>query len=1201
MLNYFITAVKGSIAITVIIFVGCLTFSNSASAQQQDDQPTSAIDYLSKTYEVNPSQLTIAKSHTDSKNQKTFYYVQQVVDGVDIQNAVTTVVEFKGKYYSVGHRLFDTSGIDVSSSKSEGSTLINVALNDVLGKQSQNISPRLSSNPNRYQTLYDAELSSEDIYTKPIYYVDAKGGLIYGMEVNVWSDADAKWYQRIVNGEDLSVIKTQGWTIECSFGLHTECTHSHHSIHNTANNNRVAFNGTDSSYHVLAIPVESPVYGSRSIVESPWNDALNASPYGWHDLNGIAGPDTMVTFGNNVRAYEDTGNNNEPGIMPDGGVEFCFDFPFDDVDTPATYLDASTVNLFYWNNLVHDIVYQYGFTEEAGNFQLQNYTGVDGDDDYVNAESQDGSGTNNANFSTPPDGDNGRMQMYLWNFTSNADSLEITLPSSIAGNYSAQSGAFGPSGVSVEDTIVLVEPNTLCDPITNGPDVDGQIAMIDRGDCTFISKVEAAQEAGAVAVIICNNTGTGTISMSGTSDIITIPSVMVSLPDCDSIKVELANTTVEGRVVVGPSGQRDSDFDNGVIVHEYGHGISIRLTGGSGNSGCLSNSEQMGEGWSDYFGLVLTIESGDVSEDPRGIGNYLQGEDETGGGIRPNPYTTDMAINPHTYNDISSVSIPHGVGSVWCAMLWDMTWDLIDVYGYDADIYDGTGGNNIALQLVIDGLKLQPCSPGFIDGRDAILLADEINNGGANQCLIWEAFARRGLGYSADQGSQSSVSDGTEAFDLPVICRDTIAVVKSVDKAIAVNGDTLSYSLFAFNQTGMDQTMVTVHDTLDSQLDYVAASLNMGDQNSGVIGVDLGTLEDDETADITFKAVVNTGMTTITYYDPIEYANSTWSPSTGQGGAPFSLSTVNPNLDNQSWFVPNVGADNTHYITSEDFVLGSGQGLSFYHDYDTEGGWDGGYVEYSDDGGVTWTNLEGFFIKNDYNSILGQNQNDDIANQPAFSGSSDGYINSIIDLSHLEGETIRFRFTFGSDDNTFSHGWYIDDVSIYSIATIDNVACIEYGSGEMYCDTVSTAIETECSRFYKLYPDVDLDGDGVDTDSMYTCDLVAGYSQFKGDCDDTDPSLSSIQVELCDGIDNDCDGLIDEVCTGMLVCQDDQLVLIVDDEVYNIADSTIYSSAFIQQLDSTYYYAGDTITLGAGFEVPTGKTFNAIIEGCSDN
>ncbi|MCB0617728.1 MAG: M36 family metallopeptidase, partial [Saprospiraceae bacterium] len=127
-------------------------------------------------------------------------------------------------------------------------------------------------------------------------------------------------------------------------------------------------------------------------------------------------------------------------------------------------------------------------------------------------------------------------------------------------------------------------------------------------------------------------------------------------------------------------------------------------------------------------------------------------------------------INPFTYaatNDVNNISQPHGVGFVWCSMLWDMTWLLIDEYGFDPDFYNGTGGNNIAMQLVTEGMKIQPCGPGFIDGRDAILEADMQLYGGANQCLIWEAFAKRGLGVSASQGSANSRTDQVEAFDLP--------------------------------------------------------------------------------------------------------------------------------------------------------------------------------------------------------------------------------------------------------------------------------------------------------------------------------------------------------------------------------------------------------------------------------------------------
>ena len=86
---------------------------------------------------------------------------------------------------------------------------------------------------------------------------------------------------------------------------------------------------------------------------------------------------------------------------------------------------------------------------------------------------------------------------------------------------------------------------------------------------------------------------------------------------------------------------------------------------------------------------------------------------------------------------------------------------------FDANFYTGTGGNNTAIALVTEALKLQPCSPGFVDGRDAILAADMALYGGIHQCEIWAAFARRGLGFSATQGSSGSRSDGTEAFDLP--------------------------------------------------------------------------------------------------------------------------------------------------------------------------------------------------------------------------------------------------------------------------------------------------------------------------------------------------------------------------------------------------------------------------------------------------
>ncbi|MBK8433367.1 MAG: M36 family metallopeptidase [Chloroflexi bacterium] len=159
------------------------------------------------------------------------------------------------------------------------------------------------------------------------------------------------------------------------------------------------------------------------------------------------------------------------------------------------------------------------------------------------------------------------------------------------------------------------------------------------------------------------------------------------------------------------------------------------------------------------------------------------GQPPTGTGFRPHPYTTDMAVNPHTYANTLTAAVPHGIGAIWAAMLWEVYWNLVDAHGFNPDLaQDGTtGGNNLALRLVSDGLKLQPCSPGFVDGRNAILAADMALTGGANQCLIWQGFAKRGLGFSASQGSANSNADNVAAFDMPLSCQSLNATPLSQD------------------------------------------------------------------------------------------------------------------------------------------------------------------------------------------------------------------------------------------------------------------------------------------------------------------------------------------------------------------------------------------------------------------------------------
>jgi extracellular elastinolytic metalloproteinase len=538
-----------------------------------------------------------------------------------------------------------------------------------------------------------------------------------------------------------------------------------------------------SGYFVFAQPLENPNDGSQTFVMNPAESV--ASPFGWHDTNGAAGAEFTRTRGNNVHAYTDVDANNVADVNsdPDGGPSLQFNFPWNPLLTPSLNRPPAVVNLFYWNNIVHDVYYQYGFDEMSGNFQVNNYgrgptVAPLGNNDDVRAEAQDGSGTNNANFNTPVDGQRPRMQMFQWTYPF-ANEVVVNTPAAIAASYIATGASFPPAvpaGGITGDLAVALDAATPdgpttgdgCTAITNPGDVAGKIAMVDRGTCTFQVKIKNAQDAGAIAVMVVNNSPNDPGTMGPASPPvagITIPSVMIRLADGNLFKANLpVNATIRPNTTPPPN--RDSDFDALVIAHEYGHGISNRLTGGRNVVNCLNNQEQMGEGWSDWLGLVLTTHPDDTPTTRRGVGTYLIWQNPLGNGIRPTPYSTDTAVNPTTYGSLPGLAVPHGVGYAWATMLWEMYWNLVAKHGYNANVYDPwtSGGNNLAIQLVMDGMKLQPCRPGFVNGRDAILQADVNLTGGANQCEIWRAFVKRGLGVNASQGSPFSSADGTQDF-----------------------------------------------------------------------------------------------------------------------------------------------------------------------------------------------------------------------------------------------------------------------------------------------------------------------------------------------------------------------------------------------------------------------------------------------------
>ncbi|KAJ1737399.1 hypothetical protein LPJ72_000506 [Coemansia sp. Benny D160-2] len=230
-----------------------------------------------------------------------------------------------------------------------------------------------------------------------------------GTVVPVWQivlrqGGDA-WWSAHVNSGSGSVEAINNWVSSAAAPAEDPISTG---ADQTAANNQTATSGSSESFRVFPRTVNTPDDGSRTVVKNPAD--TTASRNGWVSSG--------TTTGNNVWAQNNPSggyawkNNHRPNSS--GGT---FDFALDLTKNPSAYVDAAITQLFYTVNTMHDLSYLYGFDEAAGNFQDVNYSGSGVGGDYVVAFAQDGSGTNNANFATPPDGQNGVMRMYVWTQT----------------------------------------------------------------------------------------------------------------------------------------------------------------------------------------------------------------------------------------------------------------------------------------------------------------------------------------------------------------------------------------------------------------------------------------------------------------------------------------------------------------------------------------------------------------------------------------------------------------------------------------------------------------------------------------------------------------------------------------------------------------------------------------------------------------
>ncbi len=817
--------------------------------------------------------LRLAQRDHTTHNGVTHITLQQQLNGLEVFGARMSVhVNRAGEVFAANGELIPHIAQTAKTVRPQ------LASNAALERAAASVGLKLkatptkieSSKPAQSQTFARTPELAREANTRLVYFPLAADQLVLAWEVEVWPADTPDAYLTIIDAGRGSLLFRRNLT---------SYENDPHGLVYTDDSPR-----PNNPYVSNNPPVVARV--NVPFRPAPYNGNPIFAPNDWH-FDWWAGRAATNLRGNNVEAHLDFIPDNVPDLPELEVPDSNFSFPLDLTKEPRAGSNpkAAQANLFYWTNRFHDILYSYGFTETAGNFQTDNF-GLSGQgNDAIQADVQDGSGFNNANFTTPPDGRAGRMQMFFWS----------------------------------------------------------------------------------------------------------IPSSPVIL---------------------------DGSLDQTVILHELTHGVSNRLIGnGLGLGGFQARG--MGEGWSDYLALVLLRKESDPID-----GKYLIAQYATNNhvnGLRGFPYSTDMSVSPLTFQYIRFLRSVHNVGEIWGETLWEMRALLLKKYGFQE-------GQRQSIQLVIDGMKLTPVEPTFLEARDAILLADRVNNNGANQCLLWQAFAKRGMGYSA---STVYVNDGTpiESFDLPPYCSDTATL--KLDKPNYVDGEVIQITLGDRNAVAPVQVQVSSSVTSDQEVVTLTPdAINTGSfkgtikiaagkakANDGVLQASVDAKDEivvryqdakneaGNAAQVEAKAKVVREK--VIFADDGESGNQGWL-ATGT----WALTTERAASGTHAWSdSPNNNYNNLSNatLTSPLFDLRnfSDIRLQFAEAYEFENRYDYGVLDYSTDDGATW-------------SFAG-----------AFTGTQASFTPAEVKLAGLDGQQrARFRFRLFSDLQLNGDGWYLDNIRL---------------------------------------------------------------------------------------------------------------------------------------------------------------------------
>jgi hypothetical protein len=747
---------------------------------------------------------------------------------------------------------------------------------------------------------------------------------------------------------------------------------------------------------------------------------------------------------------------------------------------------AAIQQLFYTTNYLHDYWYDSGFNETAGNAQDSNYGrgGVEGD--HLRAEAQDKAlgppaSRNNANMSTPADGESPRMQMFLW---SGQNDLNLDIGAPINAAYPTGGAAFGPQNFDINGSLVLADDGVAsvtnaCEAITN--DVTGKIVLVDRGTCTFVVKTARVQAAGGIGVILANNAANqAPPGLGGADASLTIPTLSVTLENGNALKAALAggaSIPVHMKRVSGV--EHDGTIDNNVISHEWGHYLHHRLV----DCGLLQCSGQS-EGWADFVAMHQSIRQGDnVATSTWAMAQYatVSNDDEGYYGIRRLPYTRDQTKNPFTFKHISEENklpvIPmgsggadnfevHNTGEIWTQMLVDAYSGLILTGGHTFD-----EAKRRMADYVVAGMILAPAEPTFTEQRDGILAAATAADP-ADMLILANNFAGRGAGSCAvsppkdtednngvvesyeikgqhaivkvkvDDSTKSCDSDGIldggEAGKLtieitnagPVALTNTkVTVLTSTAGVVFPGGDQFTIASLAPFETKQTKLDIALSDAVSSKLDHIALTVKA--ENAGSC---LAT----KTLDLNHRANVD-DLVAASTIDTVDSEKPTW---TLDGDLSDKIwSRLQADDGNYYWHGVDFGSKTLTSLESADIqVAGNGSFVfTFDHRYSFESDtnpttyFDGAVIEIRDVATQTWTDVSQFASPG-YTGQITDTSKNPLGLRQGYVAESAGYpAMKPVTLNFggaFAGKTVRLRFQIGTDAGAGAPGWDIDNIGV---------------------------------------------------------------------------------------------------------------------------------------------------------------------------